>query len=400
MAEDGETNPHHHGSHHGLLRSVDERDLSEHQPRRAGVDAIIVPTARYARQLHTAISCAKELGCALVVLCSKRASVADAARLARCASVELVAIETTQLPPGLLPTLQTNRFGWLDPRDTATKRNVAMLFAHLMDWERIFFLDDDITLTVRDLSNAVAALDTHHAAGLHVAKFPDNSVVCHAARTLGWAQQTFMGGGALAVHVRSSQRSFFPQVYNEDWLFLLGENELRPAAIRGEAIQAKYDPFANRQRARFEEFGDTLAEGLFWLLDNGTDITGATLAHWRKFSAERRRFIKSLLIRSSQAHLSTYDRERITRALTAALQRNNTIEPALYVDYLDAWRIDRDIWGGHVTARKSEFRNSAVQASSASAAEKVLSELGLMAQSRYVPGAGRSVRTSVVAALD
>jgi hypothetical protein len=379
-----------------LLRSVDERDLSEHQPRGVGVDAIVVPTARHARQLHTAISCAKELGCALVVLCSKKASATDAARLARKAGIELIAIDTRQLPPDLLPTFKTSRFGYLDPRDTATKRNVALLFAHLIGWERIFFLDDDITLTAASVSNAVAALDTHHVVGLHVAEFPDNSVVCHAARALDWTQQTFMGGGALAVHVRSSERSFFPQVYNEDWLFLLGEQELRPAAILGEAIQAKYDPFANRQRARFEEFGDTLAEGVFWLLDNGTNITGANLGHWRKFSSDRRRFVKSLLMRSGQAD----DGERITTALKAALERNNTIGPDLYVDYLDAWRIDRDRWRDHLTARKSEYRTSAVQAYSFSAAEKVLSELGLMTQSQYVRRTGRSARPSVVAALD
>ncbi|HJP73577.1 MAG TPA: hypothetical protein VJ914_04880 [Pseudonocardiaceae bacterium] len=350
---------------------------------------------RHARQLHTAISCAKKLGCALVVLCSKKASVGDAVRLARKADIELIAIDATQLPPGLLPTFNTSRFALHDTRDTATKRNVALLFAYLIGWQRIFFLDDDITLTEDSLAGAVAALDKHHVVGLHVDQFPDNSVVCHAARTLGWAQRTFMGGGALAVHVKSSERSFFPQVYNEDWFFLLGENELRPAAIRGEAIQAKYDPFANRQRARYEEFGDTLAEGVFWLLDNGTNLTDANLKHWQRFSGDRRRFIKSLLIRSSQAE----DRAR-TRALTAALERNNAIEVERYVGYLDAWRVDRDLWRDHLTARKSEFQNSAVQASSASAAEKVLSELGLMTQSQYLRRTGRSVRPSVVAALD
>lgn len=396
MAEDDEANPHHHCSHHGLLRSVSARDLPDHQPRGVGADAIIVPTVRHARQLHTAISCAKKLDCVLVALCSKRASIADAAQLARKAGIELIAIDATQLPPGLLPTFNTSGFALHDTRDTPTKRNLALLFAHLIGWERIFFLDDDITLTAASLSNAVAALDKHHVVGLHVSEFPDNSVVCHAARALGWAQQTFMGGGALAVHLRSSERSFFPQVYNEDWLFLLDDQELRPAAILGEAIQAKYDPFANRQRARFEEFGDTLAEGLFWLLDNGTDITGANLRHWQRFSSDRRRFVKSLLMRSGQAE----DGERITTALTAALERNNAIGPDLYVDYLDAWRIDRDRWRDHLTARKSEFQNSAVQASSASAAEKVLSELGLMTQSRYLPRTGRPVRPSVVAAVD
>ena len=34
----------------------------------------------------------------------------------------------------------------------------------------------------------------------------------------------------------------------------------------GHAVQAEYDPFANPERARREEFGDLLAEGLYALI--------------------------------------------------------------------------------------------------------------------------------------
>ena len=63
--------------------------------------------------------------------------------------------------------------------------------------------------------------------------------------------------------------SFFPNIYNEDWFFLLDGHGLRPSAVTGTAIQNDYDPYHDARRARGEELGDTLAEGVFGLLDNG-----------------------------------------------------------------------------------------------------------------------------------
>jgi hypothetical protein len=362
------------------------------------VDAIIVPTSRPARRLGAAVDYAQQLGCTLVVLCSQQASVADVEALAKKANIELVAIDTGDLPAGLLPDFETSELvdelGFVEPRDTASKRNVALLFAQLIGWQRIFFLDDDITVDdPQQLARAAEGLVSHDAVGLQVSEFPDNSVVCHAGRQVGLTQQTFIGAGALAVHVPSASRSFFPQVYNEDWFFLLGDNGLRPAAILGGAKQTEYDPFADLQRAGFEEFGDSLAEGIFWALDNGGDIADASVEHWRMFLARRREFIKVLLDRLDRTALDDQRRKQIWAALRTALARNATIEPQFCVDYLNAWRVDRDRWLDHVNARQSEYLNSAVRASSVSTAEKVLSELGLMAQGRYV-----AVDRSVVAA--
>jgi hypothetical protein len=60
------------------------------------------------------------------------------------------------------------------------------------------------------------------------------------------------------------------------------------------------------------------------------------------------------------------------------------------MDYLNAWRFDQARWLDHINVCRSQYRNSAVRALQASTPEKVLSELGLMEQGRYV---GRSVVT-------
>ena len=102
---------------------------------------------------------------------------------------------------------------------------------------------------------------------MQIGGFPDHSVVCHAYRQAGGEQQSFIGGGALAVEVKRS-KSFFPDIYNDDWFFLLdGSKWLQPIAVRGQVIQQPYDPFRTPDRARAEELGDVLAEGIYWLLD-------------------------------------------------------------------------------------------------------------------------------------
>ena len=148
--------------------------------------------------------------------------------------------------------------------DLSAKRNLALMLSRMSGWSRILFLDDDITgLDPDDIRKASGLLDTHNAVGLRIGGFPDHSVVCHAYRAGCGEQQSFIGGGALVVELNRAG-SFFPDIYNDDWFFLLdGHKSLQPVAVTGQVIQYPYDPFRNPDRARTEEFGDVLAE---WML--------------------------------------------------------------------------------------------------------------------------------------
>lgn len=68
-----------------------------------------------------------------------------------------------------------------------------------------------------------------------------------------------------------------------------------PVAIAGEAIQGH--PRSNRKvrRARDEEFGDVLAEGMYWLIDEGKSSLDANKKHWAVFLQKRRKFIDVVL---------------------------------------------------------------------------------------------------------
>lgn len=318
------------------------------------VDAIIVPTARNVATLDSAIELAGKLGCTLVALCSKWSSAGGVAAQVEGRGVKLIAIDVGGLPIGVVPSFRTcgvlagTKFArW---SDVSLKRNLGLLLARLVGWQRIVFLDDDIEIPEpMDLREAAGLVDYHAGVGLAIDEtrgMPDNSVVCHAFRAAGGEQDMFIGGGALAVGAKS-MTSFFPNIYNEDWFFLLDDDGLLPTMTTGIAIQRDYDPF-REHRARMEEFGDVLAEGLFWLLDNGGSLHDANVAHWQRFLRERAGFITDVIGMVERMDGDPRKRHRMLLALKAARGRCHCIDPDLCVRYLDAWRDDRKSWQRHV----------------------------------------------------
>ena len=314
------------------------------------VEAIIVPSARTAPYLRHAAGLAQELKCFLVVLCSKRARRDHLCQLIRSEflMVDLIAVDMPVYPPGPMPEFETTTMltGTAMERrtDTSLKRNLALMLARTAGWKRVVFLDDDVEIPdPTDLRRAVGLLDDHDGVGLEMGGYPDNSVVCHAHREAGGRQDTFVGGGALAVPVDRVE-SFFPNIYNEDWMFLLDDSRLRKVSQVGQAVQRPYDPFANEDRARSEEFGDFLAEGIFGLLDRGRRVQDADEAYWRDFRGRRARFINDIIDRTGRTDQDDGRRDQIVKALKASRGRLQIIEPGQCVRYLRAWRRDSRRW--------------------------------------------------------
>lgn len=336
----------HHGSHRALLWNSGP---SAPWPTGRNVDAIIVPTIRSPAYLANAAGLAGQLGCTLVTLHSGRWTSAREAARKIPRTVSLIAIDVPDQGALRLMDFETSRMlaGTVFARrtDTSLKRNLALMLSNLIGWRRIVFLDDDIRGPKEvGLRRAADLLSVYNAVGMSIGGFPDNSVVCHAYREVGGRQDSFIGGGALAVEI-SRNRSFFPDIYNEDWFYLLDPIKgLQPLAVAGSVIQGAYDPFRNEERARSEEFGDVLAEGIFWLLDQGRSLQQADIGHWREFLARRRRFISHVLDLVSQAPMEHSHRARMRAALRASLGRLSLIEPDWCQKYLHAWMADRAGW--------------------------------------------------------
>jgi hypothetical protein len=338
----------HHASHRALLREP----MAEGR-RRAKVDAIIVPTIRHPANLTDAARLAIALDCPLVTLHSgKWTSAAVAARrLPRQA--DLIAIDVPALARLRMPDFNTAHVlastKFHRPTDTSPKRNTGLMLCHLLAWKHVVFLDDDIEIPEpADLELAAGLLDHHNIVGLFVEGYPDNSVVCHAYRMAGGPQQSFIGGGAVVVETQRTC-SFFPDIYNDDWFYMLDAEGLQPvAAAAGRVIQRPYDPFHNPNRARAEELGDVLAEGVFWLLDEGKSILDADLRYWRDFLKRRRTFINHVLSMVEKADIEPGEKRPMVEALKAARGRLTLITPGLCRDYLRALAMDRELWRKHI----------------------------------------------------
>ncbi|MDY7090725.1 MAG: hypothetical protein SYR96_37250 [Actinomycetota bacterium] len=328
----------HHLSHRGLISSSAPGDPG------APVDAIIVPSARYEVSLREAARLAAELKCVLLVLSSKSSKARDVADFLRDVEAEVIAVDFPEEPVAKLPVLETstilNKSRLRRRTDTSAKRNLGLVFARMAGWKRVVFLDDDIVVPdANDLRRAVALLGACDAVGLRIDGFPDNSVVCHANRDTGAPQDTFLGGGAMAVAADRID-SFFPEIYNEDWFFLVDDTTLRPVGQTGLALQKAYDPYANPERARDEEFGDVLAEGLFALFDDGGKIGDATPGYWKGFLEARLALINTIKQRCG----TDPDREPMRTSLVAASGRLQIITPKDCVVYIGAWQRDREAW--------------------------------------------------------
>lgn len=349
MAQDQVSN--HHGSHQDLIWSIQAPVATG-----PGVDAIFVPTARPLAYLAEVAALAQSLRCPLVTLHSGKWTSAQAAAERFPPNIDLIAIDVPAPSRLRLPRWETSNLvaGTVFERktDLSPKRNLALMLCHMVGWKRILFIDDDISkLNPEHVRTASSLLSTYNAVGLKIGGFPDNSVVCHAHRYTGGQQSSFIGGGALAINVAKAIdcNSFFPDIYNDDWFFLLdGDKWLQPTAITGEVHQHAYDPFRNPDRARAEELGDVLAEGIYWLLDQDKSIADADAKHWRMFLHNRRRFIEDVLAKTETDPLDEKDRSRRVAALKGALGRLALITPEFCESYLQAWRRDRQTWRRHL----------------------------------------------------
>ena len=342
----GRGTPHHLGSHESLLAPSSD-------PLRTGrgIDAIVVPTTRPPSNLDDVANLVRRLKCPLVTLHSPGKPAADSAAR-HLPDLELIAIDVPDKADLRLPRLLTSELLTGTPfardSDLSAKRNLALMLGKMLSWSRVLFLDDDITVvSAESVRRASGLLDVYHAVGFHNSGYPDNSVVCHAYRDAGGEQESFVGAGALAVDITKCD-SFFPDIYNDDWFFLVDGDRIRPTTITGQVVQYRYDPFHDPKRAKSEEFGDVLAEGLFWLLDGQRSISDASRVHWRQYLAARKSFIEDVVSMVKVDDLADAEKARRLESLEAALEQLALIKPVFCESYVRAWQDDRQTWRRHI----------------------------------------------------
>lgn len=337
-----------HGTHRTLVSRTEQRKID------AGLtlDAIVVPASRSADNLETAITLARAARSELLILCSHQATPAEVHRvLTKRSFGRAIVIDLPnnygheRLDFKALASIKNELPAACSYYETnlSTKRNLGLLLARMVGWKRIFFLDDDIRdIGHPDLQSTVSMLARYQTAGMRVTEFPDNSAACHAHRATRGAQDVFLSGAALAVDMQQDI-GFFPDIYNEDWLFFYDDVASGQIGSSARKItQLRYEPFADPRRAAWQEFGDILAEGLYALLDRGLGLEHATGEYWSDFLHARHTFLQAILRRSKKAEWEI--REQLLLSVKAALECSMTIEPGTLERYLQLWRQDLCDW--------------------------------------------------------
>jgi glycosyltransferase involved in cell wall biosynthesis len=348
-------------SHADLYQDVSHSPAPPLRSRRGHLDAIIVPASRPASFLQPAIELSAFLGAFLIVLCSKQTKVDQVAR--RVARTPGARALIAQIPlgwehPEFPSRTSDTKFRKVSAKrnsDLSAKRNLGLLLARFHGLNKIAFVDDDVTLSQTDnIARLAGQLDEHQVAGMVVRRHPDNSVVCHARRLAGMAQDVFVTGAVLGVHCNSLPLSFFPDIYNEDWFFFAKDAAARKLPRVGNARQADYDPFASPDRARCEEFGDLLAEGLYALIGEqdpkvpfDDQLRGATRAYWLRFIEARHEAINETKTKLTGFVNRDGDSGQMFSALAslvAAEDQLGSITADFCTDFLEAWRDDVSDW--------------------------------------------------------
>lgn len=337
------------GTHRKLVSRTGPRKIDARLP----LDAIIVPASRPATNLETAITLARATRSVLVVLCSHQVTPTKVHQMLAERSFDRAVV--INLPDNYRHELLEFRAlasieGELPAAcsyfatNLSTKRNLGLLLGRMVGWERIFFLDDDIRdIGHPDLQSMVSMLARYRTAGMRATEFPDNSAACHAHRHTGGAQDVFLSGAALAVDIQQQQVGFFPDIYNEDWLFFYDDAASgQLGCSERKTTQLRYDPFRDPRRAAWQEFGDVLAEGLYALLDRRLGLEHATHEYWIDFLRARHSFLRAILRRSGTAKWEI--RDELVLAVKAALECSTTIRPGVLERYIQLWRRDLGAW--------------------------------------------------------
>ena len=237
-------------------------------------------------------------------------------------------------------------------QDLSLKRNLGLLLARLHGWNKIAFVDDDITLSGPRISHDWP--DNWRAPGRRHGRATSIRTTLWSATRGAWlgSQDVFVTGAVLGVHCNNLPLSFFPDIYNEDWFFFAREAAARKLPRVGPARQARVRPLCQSRRARREEFGDLLAEGLFALFGDaspemsfdeqlrGSDEPSGSGSSRRVECADTEPHRSGTLRQAGSGRPTRF----LCLATLGPLRRLGTVTPGLCVDFLDAWRQDLGDW--------------------------------------------------------
>ncbi len=215
--------------------------------------------------------------------------------------------------------------------DLPVKRNFALLHATQKKFENILLIDDDIEGISKNIFNkGIAALESNYISGCLVEGFADTSVIGHIEQKYGERYFPFLSGNFLFINPIKTE-SFFPLIYNEDWLFMIPSINQNKVSAVDVIFQKSYDPFDDICRIKLQEFGEVIAEGLFELIYQSKFEDRYSEQFWNEYLNYRKSYVEELLPKADKMFVPF---------LKESLSISEKIKANHCVDFIKDWEED------------------------------------------------------------
>lgn len=179
--------------------------------------------------------------------------------------------------------------------DLPAKRNFALIHSIQHGFKNILLIDDDIECISKNIIlKGIASLESNDVSGCLVKDYPDTSVIGHIEQKYGEPYYPFVSGNFLFIKSDKID-SYFPLIYNEDWLFMIPYIINKKISAVDVIYQKEYNPFENISKIKFQEFGEVIAEGLFELIDRQKYDDKYKESYWKEYLEYRRSYVADLL---------------------------------------------------------------------------------------------------------
>lgn len=229
----------------------------------------------------------------------------------------------------ILSSLQGTSFTEFIPRlglpgwTLGLSRNYAVLLASYYGYEYLLMIDDDIKIEQRNtIRVSFDMLRHHHVVGARTRGMPDDSIVGHLFRSVGIRQYDFITGQYMGINLRRVLY-FFPNVYNEDLIFVMFQGLSGRLARSGSVRQLTSNRMPNtKARLVFQEFGEILLEGLASLQRSEQSLL-LVKAFWEKIIKQRALELTILEDRLNREKSTNTKWIRILRNYHRSIKLNN-----------------------------------------------------------------------------
>jgi len=171
-------------------------------------------------------------------------------------------------------------------------RNFALDYAKANDYDKVLFCDDDITVLQQEDYDFGFTILKDNFISYNILGMTDDSIIGHISSALNIVDnEKFLSGGFLFFEPKKIKHRFL-NIYNEDWILQMVENDKKIHLAKKVVYHATFDPYENyKEKILFQEYGEIFVSGLF---KKELDIETSNEFFWKSIIEERKKDINTL----------------------------------------------------------------------------------------------------------